>query len=155
MTLVEILRQLTAADGRATRELPRGLHLVYYPALTNAAGEPVSRARLIAGRHVAVPSITELRVVRDALLEALDTHPTRVVVGLDEEWRDVVERNDWNGYAITWHMLPIGQAFGDTDQAGRIRRALEQREERADERRRHSQRSGRRPAANRGPEPML
>lgn len=148
-SLVEIIRQMTNADGRATRELPRGLWLVYYPP---AGEEP---PRLIAARYLSTPSTIELQVVRDALLEALDTHPSHVVDDLDPEWRELPTRDGWDGYAITWHMLSTAGAFSrDADLRQRVRLALEQREQRALVRRRGQQR-GRRPAADPGPEPML
>ena len=94
MNLVEIIRAMTTADGRATRELPRGLHLVYYP----PAGDD-HPARLIAARYLSTPSATELRVARDALPAALETPPGAV---LDDprEWQDT-RRGDWQGYQLT------------------------------------------------------
>jgi hypothetical protein len=71
-SLVQIIAGLMAetalaATDRATYELPRGLWLVYYPPAADDAP-----ARLIVGRYLNFPSMTELRVVRDALIEAID-----------------------------------------------------------------------------------
>ena len=71
MSLVDIIARLTTVTSRSTHELPRGLWLVYYPPA--AEGDP---ARFIVGRDLVFPSTTEQRVVRDALLEALDRTPS-------------------------------------------------------------------------------
>ena len=148
MNLVEIIRAMTTADGRATRELPRGLHLVYYPP---AGDQP---ARLIAGRYLSTPSPTELLIVRDALLDALDHHPALVAVDVAAEWQET-GRGDWQGYTLTFHTLSAAAAFShDEELRRRVRLALEQREVRALKRRRGMQKD-RRPAANLGPDPML
>lgn len=138
--LVNIIRNLTTADGRATHELPRGLWLVYYPP---ADDQP---ARLIAARYLSAPSPTELRVVRDALLDALDAHASRVPVDVAPEWADST-RGDWHGHVITWRMLPTTDAFSRDDELRRrVRAALEQREQRELKRRQRQRASGGDPA---------
>ena len=149
MNLVEIIRALTTTDGRATRELPRGLHLVYYPP---AGDQP---ARLIAARYLSTPSATELRVVHDALLQALDTHPALVLDDIAGEWQET-GRGDWEGYEITWLMLSSTGAFShDPNQRHRVRLAIERREKRIAAHRARQQSKKNRPAAGRGPKPML
>ena len=146
MNLVEIIHAMTIAPARITSELPRGLHLVHYPA---GDGQP---ARLIAARHIANPSPTELRIVRDALLAALDLHQTRVVTVIG----DWVEHSngDWNGYQIAYTMQSAADAFSpDADTRARIRLALEQRQARIDARREKV--TGNRKPASPGPKPML
>ncbi|CUS04262.2 protein of unknown function [Candidatus Promineifilum breve] len=146
MTLVEIIARLITADGRATHQLPRGLWLVYYP----PAGDDDPH-RLIAGRYLTVPSAIELRIVRDALLDA---HPSRVPADIATEW-DEVTNNDWNGRALTWYMLPTTDALsGDPDRARRVRLALDEHQQRELQRQRR-QNQRRRPAANPGPKPLL
>lgn len=152
-SLVEIIRHLITATDRATRELPRGLWLVYYPL---AQGQLEQRGRLIAGRHLSTPSPTELSTVRAALLEALDSHPTRVLVELDEEWQEH-SRNDWNGYALEWTTLPVAVMLGlSPDLAHRARLGLEarQRRETARQQKRQKREKKRRRAAAK-PKPML
>jgi hypothetical protein len=149
VNLVEIIHQLTTADGRATRELPRGLHLVYYP-----PADDDHPARLIAARHLSNPSATELHTVRNALLHALDTHPSDV---LDDagEWQET-GRGDWQGYQLTWRMFSSAAAFShDPDLRHRVRLAIERRETRVTNRRARQQSKRTRPAAGRGPKPML
>lgn len=152
MTLVEIIARLITADGRATHQLPRGLWLVYYP----PAGDDDPH-RLIAGRYLTVPSAIELRIVRDALLDALDAHPSRVPADIATEW-DEVTNNDWNGRALTWYMLPTTDALsGDPDRARRVRLALDEHQQRELQRRERQRRQDRRrrPAAPTRPKPML
>lgn len=148
MSLVQIIRDLTTADGRATRELPRGLWLVAYPADADQPG------RLIAGRYLSTPSPTELRVVRDALLEALDTHPSLVAGDVAAEWQET-GRGDWQGYALTYHTLSTAAAFShDEELRRRVRLALEQREQRTADRRRKAQ-TNRRPATGPDTNPLF
>ena len=150
-SLVQIICHLITATDRATHELPRGLWLVYYPL---AQDQLEQRGRLIAGRHHSTPSPNEQSTVRAALLEALDNHPTRVLVEMDDEWQEH-SRNDWNGYALGWATLPASAAFSHEDALRyRVRLALEQREARIADRRRGLQKP-RRPAADPGPEPLL
>lgn len=147
MNLVEIITNLLTVPGRASYELPRGLWLVYYPPA--AEDQP---GRLIAGRHLIFPSTTELRVVRTALLEALDRTPSRVLVDIDEEWPEIVKA-DWHGYAIDFHTLPAAAAFShDPDLRHAVRLGIEQREQRELKRRAATRGT---PAANRGRKPML
>jgi len=147
MNLVEIIYDLTLTEARMPAELPRGLHLVHYPA---GDGQP---ARLIAARHIANPSPTELRIVRDALLAALDRHPSRVVTDIDSTWSETT-RGDWYGVQLSWHMLPTTDAFSpDPDRAQRVRLALEQRDARIDAR--TARRAGNRKPASPNRKPML
>lgn len=127
-SLVEIIARLINNRARAAQTLPRGLWLVAYPA---DGDQP---ARLIAGRKIATPSTNELSTVREALLEALDRHPTQVVVHMTG-WHEVdwqkTEVGDWNGYQIAWRMSPVTDAFShDRDRADAIRRALDHRDQR-------------------------
>lgn len=152
-SLVEIIYALTQAQARMPVELPRGLHLVYYPP---AGDQP---CRLIAARYLSAPSTTELQVVRGALLEALDAHPSLVAVDVAGDWQETAQ-GDWNGYQITWRTLSTAGAFSpDDDLRRRVRLALEQRdrrqEARRDERQRKAAKTKKRPAAARGPKPML
>jgi len=129
MNLVEIIYAMTQAEARITAELPRGLHLVYY---APAGHQP---ARLIAARHLSTPSPTELRVVRDALLQVLDAHPSLVLDDIADEWKET-GRGDWEGYEIVWNMQSAAGAFSpDADTRQRVRLALEQRQRRIDKRR--------------------
>ncbi len=133
--LVEIIYAITQATARMPVELPRGLHLVYYPP---AGDEP---ARLIAARHLSAPSPTELRVVRDALIAALDLHEYRVADAVATEWQDA-GHGDWNGYQLTYHILSSSGAFSpDAGERHRVRLALEQREARVLKRREKAQAS--------------
>lgn len=127
-SLVEIIARLINSRFRAAQTLHGGLWLVAYPA---DGDQP---ARLIAGRKIATPSTDELRVVRDALLEALDRHPTQVVADMTH-WDEVdwqkTDVGDWNGYQIAWRMSPVTDAFSrDPDRADSIRRALDLRDQR-------------------------
>lgn len=127
-SLVDIIYALTLAEARLPVELPRGLHLVHYPA---GDGQP---ARLIAARHIANPSPTELRIVRDALLAALDLHPYRVVTIIGD-WEEH-NRGDWNGAVVAYTLQSAAGAFSpDADTRRRIRLALEQRQQRIEKRR--------------------
>lgn len=148
MNLVEIIRRLTAATTRATIELPRGLWLVYYPP---TGDDP---ARLVAGRHLSQPSERELITVRDHLLEVLDANETRVAYDITS-WAER-DHNDWHGHAITWRTTAVTDAFSpDPDRAALIRRALERRAARIEERR--QQKPNRKPAARSAakPKPMF
>jgi hypothetical protein len=138
-----------AAQPRTATPLQHGLHLIHY---AEKGDQP---PRLIAARRQSVPSPTELRVVRDALLAAIDRHPYDVLNDIDPEWQET-NQNDWRGYAITWRTLPAAAAFSHNEELRhRVRLALEQREAR--ERQRRDQQRGQksRPAANPGPKPML
>ena len=109
---------------------------------------------LIAGRHVAVPSLTELRIVHDALLAALDLHQTRVVTVIG----DWVEHSngDWNGYQIAYTMQSAADTFSpDPDRAQRVRLALEQRQRRIDARRDKAAQAGGKAKPKSTPKPML
>jgi ParB/RepB/Spo0J family partition protein len=132
-SLIEIIYAMTLAENRITAELPRGLHLVYY---APAGDKP---ACLIAARHLATPSPTELRVVRDALIAGLDHHTGCVLDHIIDEWTPTT-KNDWDGYAITWTTLPGSAAFShNPDLAHRVRLALERREVRESIRRKKSE----------------
>ena len=129
MNLVDTIYAMTIALARVPCELPRGLHLVHYPA---DRGQP---ARLIAARHLSTPSPTELRVVRDALLAALDLHQYRVVTSFAADWTEH-NHGDWNGYQIAYTMQSAADAFSlDVDTRDRIRLALEHRAARIEKRR--------------------
>lgn len=146
-SLTNIIYALTQATARMPVELPRGLHLVYYPP---ADGQP---ARLIAARYLVAPGLTELRIVRDNLLAALDLHHSLVLDKLDDDWQETAQ-GDWQGYQIAWRTLSTAGAFShDLALRGRVRLALEQREQRQLKRR--EQQRTQKPAANRGPKPML
>lgn len=146
--LSRVIRDLINSPARAAKQLPKGLWLVAYPP---ADDQP---ARLVAGRHLTAPSDVELRVVRDALLEALDGNPSRVVIDLSD-WRETTNPADWHGHQITWRMVATTDAFShDPERAGRVRLASEHRDRREAERRAAAQRK-RKPAAKPGPEPML
>lgn len=146
-TLVEIIAGMLTAADRVTRELPRGLWLVYYPL---AQGELEQPGRLIAARHLSTPSPTELQTVRFALLDALDHQAGRVLFEIVHEWTPVA-KNDWDGYAIDWTTLPAAVAFSrDPDLARRFRLALERREARESKRRKTADQPDQ-PAANSRP----
>lgn len=152
MSLYQIIAHLIRQPGRASHQLPRGLWLVYYP----PAGQEDPH-RLVAGRHLTDPSLTELRIVRDALLDALDAHPSRVPADIAAEWAEVTN-NDWSGRALTWHMLSTSDALSsDPDRARRVRLALDDHRQRELQRReRHrSQNKRRRSAATHRPKPLL
>jgi hypothetical protein len=146
-SLYQIIAGLLRQPSRATVELPRGLWLVYYPPVGN---DP---ARLVAARYLSQPSERELVTVRDHLLEVLDAAESRVAYDL-ASWVEV-ENNDWNGYQIAWRTTPVTDAFSpNPDRVALIRRALERRAERIEERRKKEMnRKPRRPAAK--PKPMF
>lgn len=146
MNLVEIIYALTLTEARMPAKLPRGLHLVHYPA---GDGQP---ARLIAARHITSPSPAELRIVHDALLAALDLHQARVVTVIGD-WEEH-SRGDWNGYQIAYTMQSATDAFSpDPDTRQRIRLALEQRDARIEKRREKV--TGNRKPASPNRKPML
>lgn len=150
MSLHQIIAHLLAQPGRASHELPRGLWLVYYP--PTGHDDP---HRLIAGRHLTRPSAQELTIVRDHLLDVLDGIESRVPYDITP-WAEV-DNNDWHGFAITWRATSVADAFSpDPDRAALIRRALERRTERIEERRQKElNRKPRRSAATPGPKPLL
>jgi len=149
-SLVEIISRLIAQPGRATVELPRGLWLVYYPPVGDAP------ARLVAGRYLSHPSERELVTVRNHLLEVLDADESRVAYDLGS-WFEI-ENNDWHGCVTSWRATNVAEAFSpDPDRAALIRRALERRADRIEERREKelSRKRGRAAAATPGPKPLL
>jgi hypothetical protein len=147
MSLHQIIAGLLLQPDRASVELPRGLWLVYYPPVGD---DP---ARLVAGRYLSTPSERELVTVRNHLLEVLDATESRVAYDL-ASWVEV-ENNDWHGFVTTWRTTPITDAFSpDPDRAALIRRALERRDDRIEQRRKKEpNRQPRRSAAK--PKPMF
>lgn len=125
--LVKILSHLIAQPARASRELPKGLWLVYYP----PAGEDTHR--LIIGRQHVEPSVAEGATVRAALLVALDALDGRVA-DLAHDWTSVSD-HPWHGAQIAWTLIPAADAFHpDPDRAAHFRRLAEQRQARIDAR---------------------
>lgn len=148
MTLYQIIAHLLLQPGRATHELPRGLWLVYYPP---QGDDP---HRLVADRYLSEPSERELITVHDHLLAVLDGVESRVAYDVSS-WAEV-EINDWHGSAITWRTTSVADAFSpNPDRAALIRRALERRTERIEERRQKELNRKPRRSARPNPKPML